>query len=273
MIPTRWNEKRESNTLATESRVLVHFGSARVSVYRSEGGELKLLETERLTLEDNLPHTALADKVGEFCTGLAAFSEIVDNKTTRLYATGVFQQLPRPEAAALVNSVYVDTGLCFNIVRPELEQFYLETGMSADGSNDMVEGLVRREFRNAVVCGSFQQSLPYIEATIARLRESGTVVLSPPSTRIKPETIGTDFILFDYQAPLKNDRDTWRHKYMHMDAFRQADAVVVCNPGGLVGQGTMFELGFLAAISSRVVFTEEPRGVSVRFPCEVGLET
>ncbi|MEU9270048.1 hypothetical protein AB0E04_31975 [Streptomyces sp. NPDC048251] len=244
-----------------------------MSVYRSQSGELKLLKTEQLAFEDRRAHEVLAERVGEFCTGLKEFNEVVDNKTMRLYATGVFQRLPRPEAAALVNGIYVDTGLYFNIVGPELEQFYLETGMSACGSNGMMEGLIRREFRNAVVCGSFQQSLGYIEDAIARLRESGTVVLSPRTTRIKPETAGTDFILFDYQDLLKNERDTWRHKYVHMDAFRQADAVVVCNPGGLVGKGTIFELGFMSALSKRVIFTEKPLGVSVLFPCEVGLES
>lgn len=259
--------------MAAEGRVLVHFDSERVSAYRIQGGELKLLKRERLAFEGIAAHEVLAERVREFCVGLTEFSGVVDNTTTRLHATGVFQQLPQSEAAALVNSLYVDTGLYFNIVGPELEQFYLETGMSACGSSDMMEGLTRREFRNAVVCGSFQQSLGYIEDVIARLRGSGTTVLSPPSTRVKPETVGTDFILFDYQDHLKNERDTWRHKYMHLDAFRQADAVVVCNPDGRVGQGTMFELGFMAALSKRVIFTEEPQGVSVQFPCEVGLES
>jgi hypothetical protein len=259
--------------LATEGRVLVHFDSECVSVYCSQSGKLKLLKRERLAFEEGLADEVLAERVGEFCAGLKEFNEVVDNKRTRLYGTGVFQQVPQPEAVTLVNSVYVETGLYFNIVGPELEQFYLETGMSACGSNDMMEGLIRREFLNAVVCGSFQQTLGYIEETIARLRDRGTVVLSPRSTMIKPETAGTDFILFDYQDVLKNDRDTWRHKYVHMDAFRKADAVVVCNPGGLVGNGTIFELGFMSALSKRVIFTEEPLGVSVLFPCEVGLDS
>jgi hypothetical protein len=259
--------------LTTEGRILVHFDSEHASVYRSRSGELKLLKRKRLAFADSRTNEELADSIGEFCAGLRKFNEVVDNKTTRLHATGSYQLLPPREAATLVNSVYVDTGLYFNIVGPELEQFYWETGMSACGSNDMMEGLIRREFRKAVVCGSFQQSLGYIEDTITHLRESGTVVLSPPSTRVKPETVGTDFILFDYQEPLKNERDTWRHKYVHLEAFRQADAVVVCNPGGRVGKGTIFELGFMSALSKRIIFTEAPLGVSVFFPCEVGLES
>jgi hypothetical protein len=259
--------------LETEVRILVHLDSERVSVYRSQIGALELLKRERLAFDAGLAPEVLAAGVGKFCAGLTEFNEVIGNKSTRLYATGAFQQLPQLVAAELVNSVYVDTGLYFNIVDPELERFYLETGMSVCGSDEMMEGLIRQEFRKAVVCGSFQQSLGYVEDTIAHLRGIGTEVLSPRSTRIKPETAGTDFILFDYQDLLKNARDTWRHKYVHMDAFRQADAVVVCNPGGHVGKGTIFELGFMSAISKRVIFTEEPLGVSVSFPCEVGLWT
>ncbi|MFK0244495.1 hypothetical protein ACIQUM_07340 [Amycolatopsis azurea] len=259
------------STVAEEGRVLVHFDSENVSVYRSQGGELTMLRREALSVDEGHAPEALTESIAEVCAGLAGVCEAVDNKTTRLYATGGFQQLSPPEAAALVNYVYVDTGLYFNIVGPELEQFYRRTGMSACGSDAMMAGLARREFRNAVVCGSFQQSLGYIEDVIERLRGSGTAVLSPPSTRVKPETEGTDFILFDYQDFLKNERDTWRHKYVHLDTFRRADAVVVCNPGGRVGKGTIFELGFMSALSKRVIFTEEPQGVSVFFPCEVGL--
>ncbi|MFJ5819326.1 nucleoside 2-deoxyribosyltransferase [Streptomyces sp. NPDC093108] len=257
--------------MVSEGRILVHFGSERVSVHRHQGGALHLLTKDPLPFAAGLDGEALAERVGEFCAGLTQYAEAVEYKTTRVHATGIFQQLPQPEAAALVNSVYVDTGLFFNIVGADLERFYWDTAMSACGSEEMVDGLVRREFRTAVVCGSFQQSLGPIEATVARLRASGTEVLSPRSTRIKPETEGTDFILLDYQDRLKNHRDTWRHKYVHMDAFRQADAVVVCNPGGRVGSGTVFELGFMSALGKRVIFTEEPRGVSVSFPCEVGM--
>ncbi|MZD56763.1 hypothetical protein [Streptomyces sp. SID5606] len=262
----------ENSRLVTKGKVLVHFGSEYVSVYRFQGGALTLLKREQCAFEESLAAGMLADKIGEFCGGLKEFAEVVDNEGTRLYATGVFQQLSQPAATTLVNSVYVDTGLYFNIVGPELERFYLETGTTARGSNDMMEGVIRQEFRNVVVCGSFQQSLGYIEDTIARLRESGAVVLSPWTTRIKPETVGTDFVLFDYQDFVKNERDTWRHKYDHMDKFRQSDAIIVCNPGGRVGNGTMFELGFMSAISQRVIFTEEPVGVSVLFPYEIGLE-
>jgi hypothetical protein len=258
--------------LTAAGKVLVHFDSECASAYRLRDGALILLKSERFAADDCLDTGMLADRIGKFCDGLKEFAEVVDHEGTRLYATGVFQRLSQSDASALVNNVFVDSGLYFNIVGPDLERFYIETGTSAQGSDDMMEGLIRQEFRNVVVCGSFQQSLRYIEDTIARLGASGVIVLSPLTTRIKPGTVGTDFILFDYQDFLKNERDTWRHKYDHMDNFRKSDAVVVCNPDGRVGKGTMFELGFMSAISKRVIFTEEPVGVSVFFPCEVGLE-
>ncbi|MCC8250532.1 nucleoside 2-deoxyribosyltransferase [Saccharothrix luteola] len=243
-----------------------------MSLYHARSGVLTLFERQPQTFEGSLPSGALADLTCESFDRVSSFAEFVDHKSIRVYATGVFQRLSQADAASLVNSFYVDTGLYFNIVGPELEQFYAEAGRSTDGSTRILEGVIRREFRKVAVCGSFQNSLRYIEDVIARLREKGAAVLSPLTTKIKPETEGTDFILFDYQDLLKNERDTWRHKYHHMAQFGQSDAIIVCNPGGIVGKGTMFELGFVSALGKRVIFTEEPVGLSVFFPYEVGLE-
>jgi hypothetical protein len=259
--------------LTAEGKILTHFETECVSVYRLQGGVLTLLKREPAAFEEGLAAGMPPAGIVQFCDGLKEFTEVVDNRATRLYATGIFQQLSQPDAIRLVNNVYVDTGLYFNIVEPELQRFYLKRATSASGSNDMMQGVIRQEFRNVVTCGSFQQSLGYIEDVIARLRKNGVAVLSPRTTRIKPGTETTDFVLFDYQDCLKNERDTWRHKYVHLDDCRRSDAVIVCNPGGRVGFGTMFELGFVSAISKRVIFTEEPVGLSIFFPFEVGLET
>jgi hypothetical protein len=258
--------------MVRESKVLAHLESGCVSIYRLDGRQLTLIDERSTSFDERLPLHGLADAVVELRDGLKDFIDVVDNEVTRLYATGPFQRLSRAEAAGLTNTVFVDTGLYLNIVQPELEQFYRQSGGSEGEPGDMMLGMTRQELRKVVVCGSFQQSLGDIEAVSARLREAGAEVLSPASTRIKPDTEGTDFILFDYQDFLKNERDTWRHKYDHMQAFRQADAVVVCNPGGRIGKGTLFELGFMAAIAQRVILTEEPVGVSILFPCQVGLD-
>ena len=56
-----------------------------------------------------------------------------------------------------------------------------------------------------------------------------------------------------------------------MDKFRRADAIIVCNPDGLIGKGTMFEFGFMVALSKRIIFTEQPKDLSIPFPYEIGL--
>lgn len=273
VLGTRSTAKQnEGTTLAAEGAGLVHFDTRYVRVYRVQDGLLKKLAEQRHAIADSPEPGTVAEATTETWHRIRGLIESANCKSVRLYATGVFQNLSPTDATKLVIRFFVDSGLYFNIVEPELEGFYLKGSGIADDASVLMRGILRQEFRRVVVCGSFQQSLGYIEGVIDRLRSSGATVLSPPSTRIKPETKGTDFILFDYQDHLENERDTWRHKYIHMDKFRHADAVIVCNPGGAVGQGTLFELGFMSAVSKRVIFTERPVGLSVFFPSEVGLE-
>ena len=112
----------------------------------------------------------------------------------------------------IVADHFSEHGLYFNIIPSELERFYLEKSMSINGEKDIMKGLIFQEFRNVVICGSFENSLKYIDDIITVLKKRNITVLSPQSTKVKPETIGSNFILFDYQDGLKNERDTWRHK-------------------------------------------------------------
>ena len=56
-----------------------------------------------------------------------------------------------------------------------------------------------------------------------------------------------------------------------MNKFVKADAIIVCNPDGYIGKGTMSEFGFMIAHYKRIIFTEEPKGLTILFPFEVGL--
>lgn len=46
---------------------------------------------------------------------------------------------------------------------------------------------------------------------------------------------------------------------------------IVCDPRGVVGKGTIFEFGFMTAISKRIIFMEQPKNISIFFPYEIGL--
>ena len=56
-----------------------------------------------------------------------------------------------------------------------------------------------------------------------------------------------------------------------MRKFIKTDAIIVCNPDGVIGKGTMFEFGFMIAHSKRIIFTNEPKGLTIDFPYEIGL--
>lgn len=254
-----------------EDKVLVHFNTNIISVYSFRDNMLKFLFEEQITFKKNSTVEALLEKIGFFLANFEEYAGVINNERIRLYATGIFQKYTKFKQNELVIRIYVDYGLYFNIVQPDLEEFYLEKSISIYGSHQIMKGLVHQEFRNVVICGSFQQHLKEIGDVMAVLHQHNIIVLSPWTTKVVPETLGTDFILLEGQTPLKNKRDAWRHKYEHMNKFRESDAIIICNPGGLVGKGTMFEFGFMVAISKRIIFTEMPKDLSIPFPYEVGL--
>lgn len=256
----------------TEEKVLIHFNTSEISVYMLKKDVLKALSKEPIFIDSDSVTKILLEQIDRFLDGLKKCVEKVSNECIRLYATGLFQNLPQSDQTKLIIHCFVNHGLYFNIIKPELEQFYLEKSLSIYGTKNIMEGLICQEFKNVVICGSFEHSLNYIDDVITILKKRNINVLSPRTTKVKPETIGSDFILFDYQDDLKNERDTWRHKYEHMDKCRQSDAVIICNPNGIIGsEGTIFEFGFMVAHFKRIIFTEKPKDLPVIFPYEVGL--
>jgi len=134
----------------------------------------------------------------------------------------------------------------------------------------MMEGLICQEFRKVVVAGSIQNQLENIGEVMTTLQKRNITVLFPTTTKVVPETLGTDFLVLEGQK-LKNRRDGWRLQYEQMETYKQSDAIIVCNPDGLTGQGVVFEFGFMVAISKRIIFTEKPKNLSIVFPYEIGL--
>ncbi len=109
-----------------------------------------------------------------------------------------------------------------------------------------------------------------ISELVTRFNEKQIEVLSPWSTNVTLRSKNTGFVLFDGEE-IKNQRDTWRLKHAHMSKFKQADAIVVCNPNGYIGEGTVFEIGNIVALDKRIIFMERPEDFSIHFPSEIGL--
>ena len=255
----------------TKEKVIVHFFTNGICVYRLKNGTLEPLKHKYVVFEETSVTDALLQKVDCFFECLEECAGAINNEHIRLYATGIFQKFEQYDQEQLITHVFVDYGLYFNVIPPDLEQFYKEKSEAVFGSQNIVYGLILQEFRRVVICGSFQQHLEPIGQVMDILQKRNISVLSPWTTKIVPETLGTDFILLEGQEPLKNKRDAWKHKLIHMNKFRHSDAIIVCNPDGYVGRGTMFEFGFMVAISKRIIFTERPIDLSIPFPYEVGL--
>ena len=255
--------------MPSNSKLIVHFDTSIVRLYALENGTLTELKEQSISLKDDSSFGTMFEKVDTFLGCLRNFNSTIDNECVRLYGTGVFQTLCQFDRIELINRVFINHGLYFNVIPSDLEKFYLE---HSNGTQNLIHGMLSQMFRSVVVCGSFQQSLAYIDNVVSVLREHHIEVLSPRSTKVRPETLGTNFILFEYQEDLKNERDTWRYKYEHVEKFKQADAVIVCNPGGGIGKGTMFEFGCMVSIPKRIILTERPTNLSILFPYEIGLD-
>lgn len=253
-----------------DKKIFVHFDTNETRVYEIKNKTSKLIYKEQLFFNETLVHSEMLNKFDVFLENLKNIVGEVTNKNVRLYATGIFQELSKAEQMQLIIHVFVSSNLYLNIIEKDLESFYLINNESNGFSQNLINGIIRQEFRKVVICGSFQQNMKEISELIDMFNQSNTQVLSPWTKNVVPETLGTDFILLEGQE-LTNERDAWRHKYDHMNKFKKADAIIVCNPNGIVGKGTMFEFGFMIANYKRIIFTEEPTNISIIFPYEVGI--
>ena len=253
-------------------QLVVHFNTHKGVIYKITDNKIDVIGEYNINLNSGLSIESIAETINDFVDERVKYIyPDLNNENTRLFATGYFQDLDDESQNRLVISTYVNQGLYLNILKPDIEQFYLTNSAKFYGHEDLVKGLLVQEFRTVVICGSFQEHLEDIGKVMKLLQKNNTKVLSPWTTNVVPETLGTNFILLEGQE-LKNERDAWRHKYEHMYKFKQADAIIICNPGGVVGRGTMFEFGYMIANFKRIIFLEKPTNLSILFPYEIGLK-
>lgn len=251
-------------------KLLIHFNTNKTKIYELNKGKCTFIKEEKLFFNETLVNEEMFNKFIKFFKNLQQNFGSFNNTNTRLYATGIFQELSKEERMQLTIYVYVHFGLLLNIISQEMEEFYIKQSKTKFGFEDPIIGLSCQEFRKVVICGSFQQNMKEIVTLMNELDKRNVEVLSPWTTDVVKETLGTDFILLEGQE-LFNERDSWRHKYDHMNKFIKADAIIVCNPNGRVGKGTMYEFGFMVAHAKRIIFTNEPIELTIKFPYEIGL--
>lgn len=113
-------------------RIIIDVGSSTVKVHqRSESGQLTHLKNQSIPFKNNFDpqkgidprnREALFDLVGQIKT---------DNPglPVKIYATAIFRKL-EPEAKKLfIHEFFEKAGLYFNIIEPDLENFYLEKAL------------------------------------------------------------------------------------------------------------------------------------------------
>ena len=254
----------------TKEKYFLHFETTHATFYRVTCKQIEVIGEDNLFCIDNIHINNLAKNISATVDKFSTYFPDFNNENTRLIATGLIQKLTTDQQIDLQIRIYVICGLFLNIVSRDLEEFYLKISQKKSPHPNIIDGLITQEFRKVVICGSFQEHLKDIGDIMELLQAKGVEILSPWTTKVRPETLGTDFILLEGQE-LINKRDSWRHKYEHMNKFKKSDAIIVCNPMGSIGKGTMFEFGFITCIGKRIIFINPPKELSISFPYEIGL--
>lgn len=144
------------------------------------------------------------------------------------------------------------------------EKYQIKTIIPSN--SNIINGVVRQEFRYVTISGSFRKHLDYILDIKGTLENQGTKVLSPRFT--EPKNPGEKFVVFTGEEGL-GPLELERH---HLSSISKSDALIVCDPEGYVGASALIEIGFANAIGKKVVFVEKPEEFMLNtLPAEIGL--
>ncbi len=153
---------------------------------------------------------------------------------------------------------------CSAIAQAICEQYGIKTIVPSN--SNIIDGVIRQEFRYITISGSFRKHLDYILDIKNRLEAFGTEVLSPRF--VNPKNPGDKFVVFageEGKTPLELERH-------HLDSISKSDALIVCDPGGYVGASALIEIGYANALGKRTIFTEPPEEFMLNtLPSEIGL--
>ena len=135
---------------------------------------------------------------------------------------------------------------------------------------NIMDGIVRQEFRKIVICGSFSKQLDKISKIINSLKSKGIEVISPKSTEIIGSVEG--YVLF------KGDKKEKHCKYpieqLHLASIKssECDAVLVCNFDNYIGRFTSGEIFVASEYDKKIIFIEENDAEKdFDIPCDIGL--
>jgi len=153
---------------------------------------------------------------------------------------------------------------CSALAQAICEKYEIQTIIPSN--SNLIDGVVRQEFRYVTISGSFRKHLDYILKIRKQLVEKGVEVLSPRFT--EPKNPGEEFVVFGGEeelTPLQLERH-------HLDSIAKSDALIVCDPEGYVGASALIEIGYAHFLGKRIIFTEKPEEFMLNtLPAEAGL--
>jgi exopolyphosphatase/pppGpp-phosphohydrolase len=111
--------------------ILIDIGSSTVKVYKYSNGKLDLILQRSLYFKEGFdPEGGISpENKKELFELLEAIKEENKNTPIRLYATGIFRKLAPKTKINFIDEVFLRTGLYFNIIDQDLENFYLEMAL------------------------------------------------------------------------------------------------------------------------------------------------
>jgi hypothetical protein len=111
--------------------ILVDIGSSTVKFYKYSNGKLSLVLQRSLYFKEGFdPENGISqENKKELFEILEKVKEENKNTPIRLYATGIFRKLAPETKVNFIDEVFLRTGLYFNIIDQDLENFYLEMAL------------------------------------------------------------------------------------------------------------------------------------------------
>ncbi|HLD50973.1 hypothetical protein A3K34_02445 [candidate division WWE3 bacterium RIFOXYC1_FULL_40_10] len=153
---------------------------------------------------------------------------------------------------------------CSAIAQAICQKYNIESLIPSD--SNLINGVVRQEFRKVTLSGSFRKHLDYILTIKRSLEQTKIEILSPRFT--EPKNPGEEFVVFtgeENMTPL----DLERH---HLRSIENSDALIVCDKEGYVGASAMIEIGYAQSFGKRVIFAEPPEEFMLKtLPAEIGI--
>ncbi|MEM5828517.1 MAG: hypothetical protein QW197_03410 [Candidatus Aenigmatarchaeota archaeon] len=219
------------------------------------GGELTYMKLAKYPLK---PNNLFDDEDHPFIIS------IEDYKTKN---KEIFEKITLKELENLMpeNPKWMHGARAFSAIAQAIcEKYGIEIIIPSD--SNIINGVVRQEFRYVTISGNFRKYLDYILKVKKKLEEKGVKVLSPRFS--EPKNPGEEFVIFKGEenlSPLELER-------YHLNSIASSDALIVCNPDGYVDAHSILEIGFALALGKRIIFTEKPKEFILNnIPAEIGL--